>query len=55
MLESLRFLAKVSGKKADQIVRDGARKETQMRRYYKRASNQLIKALKAVNAASQTL
>jgi len=31
------------------MVRDGKQKETQMRRHYKRASNQLIKAVKATS------
>ncbi|UOD51435.1 hypothetical protein [Orrella daihaiensis] len=51
-LQSLRFLAKVSAQKADQMVRDGKQKETQMRRHYKRASNQLIKAVKAASLFS---
>lgn len=49
LLDSLRFLARTSAQTADRMVREGKQKETQMRRHYKRASNQLIKAIKASN------
>ena len=47
LLDSTRFLARTSAQTADRMVREGKQKETQMRRHYKRASNQLIKAVKA--------
>lgn len=46
--DSLKFLTRVSARQAQQILNTAADEAVRLRRYYKRASNQLIKAIKHV-------
>lgn len=45
--DALKFLARISLVKCQKIMSDGQKESIRLRRYFKRASNQLIKSVKA--------